>query len=156
MTRRYCKARGPTGEPCHSPPLRDADYCLMHSPEHTQEVQEARKLGGLRRKREATVAGAYDFEGLETVTGIRRLVQVAVIDTLGMENSIERSRTLAQLALVALKALEMGELEKRIATLDQAVHRSRNEPAIQSMFDLEPRLLGSGEEEKSDETNKTS
>ena len=39
----------------------------MHSPEHAKEVQEARRLGGLRRKREVTLSGAYDFEGLGTV-----------------------------------------------------------------------------------------
>ena len=49
VTRRLCAFRFPTGEPCHSPPLRDGDYCLMHSPEHAKEVQEARRIGGLHR-----------------------------------------------------------------------------------------------------------
>ncbi len=87
----------------------------MHSPEHAREVQEARRLGGLRRKREATVSGAYDFEGLETVAGIRRLIYVAVIDPLGAENSTSRSRPLAYLAMVALRSLELGNLEERLA-----------------------------------------
>ena len=97
----------------------------MHSPEHAQEVQEARRLGGLRRKREATVSEVYDFEGLETVAGIRRLIHVAVIDTLGMENSLSRSRTLAYLAVAALRTLEVGNLEERINILEQAVQGNR-------------------------------
>src|SRR5450756_1038811 len=112
--RRQCIFRTSTGQPCRSPPLHESEYCLMHSPEHKQEVQEARRLGGLRRKREATVSGAYDFESLNTVDGIRRLVEVAVIDTLGMENSIARSRTLGYLAQVALHTLEVGNLEERL------------------------------------------
>ncbi len=122
---RQCAFRSPGGEPCRAAPLKDGNYCLMHSPEHAQEVQEARRLGGLRRKREATVSGAYDFEGLETVAGIRRLIYVAVIDTLGMENSISRNRTLAYLAMVALRSLEVGDLEERILALEQAVKGNR-------------------------------
>ena len=91
----------------------------MHSPEHAKEMQEARKLGGHRRKREATLSGAYDFEGLTTVDSIRRLVEVAVLDTLAMENSISRNRTLAYLAQVALRTLEIGDLEQRVEALEQ-------------------------------------
>src|SRR5680860_111568 len=118
---RQCVFRSPNNEPCRAAPLRDGRFCLMHSPEHAQEVQEARRLGGLRRKREATLSGAYEFEGLETIRSIRRLIEVAVLDTLGMENSISRSRTLAYLAMVALKTLEVGNLEDRIIALEDAV-----------------------------------
>lgn len=144
--RRQCAFRGPAGKPCQAPPLHDSQFCLMHSPEHAQEVQEARRLGGLRRKREATVSGAYDFDGLETVTGIRRLIQVAVIDTLGMENSIARSRTLAYLAMVALRTLEVGDLEERLIALEQAVHSKRIEHE-QPVFNIEPGLLEADEKE---------
>ncbi len=137
--RRQCAFHFPSGEPCRAAPLRDSQFCLMHSPEHAQEVQEARRLGGLRRKREATVSGAYDFEGLETVAGIRRLVHVAVIDTLGMENSISRNRTLAYLAQVALRTLEIGVLEHRIAALELAI-QSRTDRNVAAAFDLEPNL----------------
>ena len=93
----------------------------MHSPQHAKEVQEARKLGGLRRKREATLSGAFDFDGLTTVDGIRRLVEVAVLDTLAMENSIARNRTLAYLAQVALRTTEVGDLEARVEALEQRI-----------------------------------
>ena len=118
----------------------------MNSPEHAQEVQEARKLGGLRRRREATLTGAYDFEGLDTVAGIRRLIQVAAIDTLGMENGISRNRLLAYLAQVAFKGLEVGDMEERIMALEQAVHgrQIEREPPV---FDIESGLLESGDKE---------
>ena len=158
VTRRLCAFRFPTGEPCHSPPLRGGDFCLMHSPEHAKEVQEARRLGGLRRKREATLAGAYDLESLNTVDGIRRLIEVVVMDTVGMENGIARNRMLAYLALAALRTLEVGVLEERLSVLEQAVHGQRSHPAIQSVFDfeIEPPRLGSGKEDKPNETGKTS
>lgn len=145
--RRQCAFHLPSGEPCRAAPLKDGDFCLMHSPEHAQEVQEARRLGGLRRKREATLSGVYDFEGLETVSGIRRLIEVAVMDTLGMENSMARSRTLAYLVQVALRTLEVGDMEKRLSVLEQAIRGRRSEPAVKSVFEAEPALLEAGEEE---------
>ena len=121
MVRRRCASFKDNGQTCGAAPLRDSDYCLMHSPEHAQEVAEARRLGGLRRRREVALSGAYDFEGLQSVSAIRRLLEVAALDTLGLESSIARSRTLAHIAQVALRALETGELESRIATLEAAV-----------------------------------
>ena len=40
------------------------DFCLFHSPDHEEEAAEARRLGGLRRRKEKTLAGAYEFRGL--------------------------------------------------------------------------------------------
>ena len=92
----------------------------MHSPERVKEVQEARRLGGLRRRRESAISSAYQFDSLNSVEGIRRIVEVAVLDTLSMGNSIARSRTLAYLAQVALRTLEIGDLETRIADLEES------------------------------------
>jgi hypothetical protein len=108
----------------------------MHSPEYAEEVGEARRLGGLRRRREVAVSGAFDFVGLETVVDIRRLLVVAVLDTLGLENSIARNRTLAYLATSAIKLLEMGELEDRLASLEAAVHGQKSLP--ESVFNVDP------------------
>jgi hypothetical protein len=118
--RRQCAFRSATGRPCRAAPLRDGEFCLMHSPERVKEVQEARRLGGLRRRRESTISSAYQFDSLNSVEGIRRIVEVAVLDTLSMENSIARSRTLAYLAQVALRTLEIGDLETRIAALEES------------------------------------
>jgi len=117
---RQCAFRSATGKPCRAAPLRDGEFCLMHSPERVKEVQEARRLGGLRRRRESTISSAYQFDSLNSVDGIRRIVEVAVLDTLSMENSIARSRTLAYLAQVALRTLEIGDLETRIADLEES------------------------------------
>ena len=99
--------------------MQDEEFCFWHSPEHAEEAAEARRLGGLRRRKERITEGAYDFEGLESVTQIRRLLEVAAVDTLALENSVARSRTLAYLSQVALKALEVGELEERVRALEE-------------------------------------
>src|SRR5688572_8732881 len=98
---RSCRGTNARGGSCRAAPLRGSDYCRLHDPEQAAAVQEARQLGGLRRRRETTVAVAYDFDGLATIPQIRRLVEVAAYDTLSQENSVSRARTLAYLAQIA-------------------------------------------------------
>ena len=135
LVNRHCQHPMPDGSFCRAAPLREGKYCLFHSPDHAKEADEARRLGGLRRRREVAVAGAYDFQGLSTVTDIRRLLEVATLDTLSLENSVARARTLAYLAQTALKLLEIGEIEERLRALEAAVS-SRDKPSA-SDFDLD-------------------
>ena len=120
---------------CRAAPVKDGDHCFWHSPEYAEDVAEARRLGGLRRRREVTVSGAYEVNGLETVGDLRRLLVIASLDTLGLENSIARARTLGYLVGVAGKLLETGELEERLAALE-AAHGQKTLP--ESVFDAEP------------------
>ena len=57
----------------------------MHSPEHAEEAAEARRHGGLRKRRERTLQVVYDVEGMETVPQLRRVLQIAVLEALGLE-----------------------------------------------------------------------
>jgi hypothetical protein len=125
---RTCKFRRENGQQCRATPLSDSDFCLWHDPEKADEVQEARRLGGQRRRRERIVSGAYDFEGLQSIVHIRRLLEVAVTDLLGLENSIARARTLAYIAQSATKLLEVGEFEERLQALEQVVEPRKNAP----------------------------
>ena len=118
---RGCKGIKQGGERCLAPPLREGDFCFWHDPEHQTEAAEARRLGGLRRRREGTLQGAYDLGGLDSVAGIRRLLEVALLDTLGLENSVARSRVLIAGVLAAAKLLEVGELEERMAAVEAAL-----------------------------------
>ena len=69
-----------------------------------------------------------------------------MLDTLAMENSLSRNRTLAYLALAAMKALEVGVQEERITALEQAVQGRQIEHEL-PVFDVEKRLLDSGDKE---------
>ena len=121
---------------CQAAPVKGEDHCFWHSPEYAEDVAEARRLGGLRRRREVAVSGAYEFAGLQTVADIRRILEIGVLDTLGLENSIARARTLAYLAMTAIKLLEVGELEQRLAALEGALHGQKSLP--ESVFDVDP------------------
>ena len=118
---RTCKGRNDRGEPCRAAPRRESDFCIFHDPENAESMHEARRLGGLRRRREGTVAAAYDYEGLGSVSDIRRLLDVAAFDALGLENSIARCRVLVAIGMGAAKLLEVGELEDRVASIEAAL-----------------------------------
>jgi hypothetical protein len=115
----------PDGRICPATPLRDAPFCFWHEPGKAEEAAEARRLGGLRRRREKTLAGAFDFGGLGSVGAIRRILEIAVLDALGLENSIARARVLIAGALAAAKLLETGELADRIAALEATLAQDR-------------------------------
>ena len=129
MVGRACTFEPSGGRPCRARPLRDEPYCFWHSPDHTQEAAEARRLGGLRRRREKTITSVYELEGLGSVDGIRRVLDIAVADALALENSIARSRVLISAAIAAVKLLEVAENETREALLasDLALFRGEGE-----------------------------
>jgi hypothetical protein len=108
-------------------PLLERAYCFAHDPERADDLAEARRLGGLRRRREGTLAVAYDLPGLDSVDGIRRLLDIVVADALGLDNGIARARVLISAAQAATKLLETADLESRIVLLEAA--RTRLEPA---------------------------
>src|SRR5258708_462104 len=114
MVRRLCSHIHPDGRPCGATPQKEVPFCFWHDPGNQEQAAEARRLGGLRRRREKTLSGAYDFEGLASVASIRRILEIATIDALGLENSVARARILISAGLAAAKLLETGELQARI------------------------------------------
>src|SRR5450759_229258 len=127
VIRRRCAIARADGQPCAMAPLLDRPYCFSHDPERAADAAEARRMGGLRRRKEGTVAVAYDLPGLDTVAGIRRLLDIVVTDGLGLDNGIARLRVLISTAATAMNLLKAGELEERIAALEAAIgHRDQS------------------------------
>ena len=67
MVGRACTYLLPSGRPCRATPLRDEPYCFWHAPETAEEAAEARRIGGLHRRKKKTVASIYGFGGLRTI-----------------------------------------------------------------------------------------
>jgi len=121
LTRRRCAGAKADGQPCQMAPLHERPYCFAHDPERAAEAAEARRMGGLRRRKEGTIAVAYDLPGLDTVAGIRRLLDIVVTDSFGMENGIARLRVILATASAATALLKVDELEDRRAVLEAAL-----------------------------------
>jgi hypothetical protein len=118
---RSCKGHKQNGDSCGSAPMHDGDFCFWHSPEHAEEAAAARKLGGQRRRRESTLAGAYDVGPLDTVGGIRRVLEIVTFDGLGMEVSIARGQLLIAATQALTKLLEVGEHEERLQAIESVL-----------------------------------
>ncbi len=129
LMRRRCGFPKADGQACQMAPLRDRPFCFAHDPERAEEAAEARRLGGLRRRKEGTIAVAYDLPGLDTVEGIRRLLDIVVTDGLSLETSIAKLRALISTAVAATNLLKAGELEARLAALEAATS-SRHDPGV--------------------------
>jgi hypothetical protein len=123
------------GRLCRAGPQRERPYCFAHDPERATEAAEARRLGGLRRRKEGTIAVAYDLPGLDSVDGIRRLLEIVSTDGLGMENGVPRLRALISTAVAATNLLKVGEFEERLTALEATVGHGR--PDEDSAFPAE-------------------
>jgi hypothetical protein len=105
-------------------PLHDRPYCFAHDPERAADAAEARRLGGARRRKEGTIAIAFDLPGLDSVEGIRRVFEIARTDLLGLDNTINRARALIAVGTAAIKLLG-ADYEERLKALEEVVLRRR-------------------------------
>ena len=129
-----CTAVRADGRPCRATKLRDEEFCFFHSPETAEEAAEARRLGGLHRRKKKSVAAIYGFAGLRTISDSQTLLETAAIETLAIENSINRNRTLATFVATAAKLIELGDLADRVAALEAAALASRASSASDDPF----------------------
>ena len=121
VSSRTCKQVKDDGSRCQAPPLQESDLCFWHDPATQKDAQQARSLGGANRRKEQTLATVYEVEGLETVQQIRRLLELALMGELALENSHNRSRILIAIVNAAAKLLEVGELTSRLEAIEAAL-----------------------------------
>ncbi|MPZ48905.1 MAG: hypothetical protein GEU75_06285 [Dehalococcoidia bacterium] len=121
LGQKTCSGIGNKGERCRALALRDSDFCVFHDPAHADAIAEGRRLGGQRRKREGALAAAYDLDGMSSILELRRLLEIATIDTINLENSVARNRVLIAAVLAGAKLIEVGEHEDRIAAIEAAL-----------------------------------
>ena len=124
-----CVNTNAKGEPCRMAPLEGSDRCFSHDPANARRRAEARRQGGKhRRKPRSGDAASVPAIRLRDVGSIQELLEEAVRDTVLQENSAQRSRTLGYLAGLALKTLEIGQLEERVAALEASLHSGNPQP----------------------------
>ena len=106
-----------------APTITGSKYCYWHDPKVAAKRVQARRQGGLNRQRslnrpvkKVSRGTPYSLEGVESITDI---LQDALNDAAGLENSHSRARTMGYLCQIALKALEVGNLEERVDALEK-------------------------------------
>lgn len=126
-TARACRALNKAGRPCQAHALPGSEWCLHHDPALELDRRAARIAGGKARqgRRIGPVGPPAERVQLETVRDVVKLIEQEVNETLQLERSLNRARTIGYLAAVASKAIEISEIERRIEELER---RNANVP----------------------------
>ena len=120
MVGRACTYQMPDGRACRATPLREEAFCFWHAPGTADELAEARRMGGLHRRKKRTVATIYGFGGLRSVEDNQALLETIAIETLALENSIPRNRAITAMVATGIRLVEFGDLAARVAAIEAA------------------------------------
>lgn len=115
-----CQATTKTGKPCRAGAVKNSKYCMIHAPHLAAKRAQARKNGGkVHRTPHAGNPEALPAQ-VQTLADAQKILDYALAEVLPMVNSLQRARVLIALFEAYARALEIGELEARIAALEQA------------------------------------
>lgn len=115
-TAMQCEAVTRTGKRCELAARTGSRWCWWHDPATAADRAAARHRGG-KARHGRDLAGGEAYE-LRTVADVVALLGVAVGDLLTLENSVSRARAIASLATVAVRAIEVSEVEARLSALE--------------------------------------
>lgn len=113
-----CKAKTASGLACQANP-GSSGYCWAHDPALAAKRAIAHKRGGENHPR--LNAKPFPECDVKTAAGLLSLMEHVIKETWEIENSVSRNRTLGYLGQVQKGVLEVGELEERIAALEQTL-----------------------------------
>lgn len=113
-----CTATTASGKHCKAPATIGGEFCFWHDPSQGHARAKARKKGGQRRRVDHAGDPFTLPETFETVHDANKLLDYILAEVLPMENSISRARVLLSIHESFLRAIEIGELEARIAALE--------------------------------------
>lgn len=115
-----CEAVNERREPCGMPRQKDSPFCYIHDPARKAERAAARRRGGLTTARTRHEAESEPFPIYETAD-VQNLLAIAAGDIVAQPPSIARARAAAYVSGVALKLIELTEVEQRIAAVERAL-----------------------------------
>jgi len=110
-----CAATTKAGNPCRGRPVAGSRYCAFHDPQRAAAVAAGRRAGGHSRRRESRSV-ALDVAGPRDVAAVLVGELSDLLGTVGP--GLQRSRAVAYLAGVLLRAFEVGQLEDRLEALE--------------------------------------
>jgi hypothetical protein len=127
-----CKAKKPDGSACQSVALPGSEFCFFHDPAKAEKRREAQALGG-RHNQIKTLANDAPEVKIETCKDVVSLLAETINQVRKGEIDPRIGNTVGYLANVFIKAVEQGELEKRIEALESALKTNR--PSTDVVFE---------------------
>jgi hypothetical protein len=124
---RFCRGKKKNGDPCPNAARPGRDYCFSHDPALSRRRAEGQRRGGVSRsKREPTLPADTPDAPLRTVADVIAAVEATYNAVRTGRLGARVGNCLAVLCQVQLKAIEGGDLERRLAALEAASHAGGN------------------------------
>lgn len=114
-----CQATTKAGGACQAQ-ASPSGFCTFHDPALAEVRARARRQGG-RVHRMAHSDAARPAAQLNTLADARAILAYALAEALVGDNSIARGRLLVAIAQAGIEAWKIGELEQRLAAIEQAL-----------------------------------
>jgi len=131
---RQCTQIKADGTRCRANAVTGSDYCFAHDPASVAERQAARQAGGRVGKTKVLPPETPDAP-LSSASGVVALLGETINQVRRGEVDPRVANCVGYLSTALLRALEVGDLEERLATLEAAV---ANKGMPESPFDMEP------------------
>ncbi len=116
-----CEFVKKSGERCGAYAIENSKLCYWHCPEALVSRRQAQKRGGVNRLAERH--GEARTYSIKTPGDIMQALESALNDVGTLENSHSKARSIGYLCQIALKGLEIGQLEERVATLEGKLNK---------------------------------
>ena len=110
-----CAHVHPSGKPCGGYAVRGSAFCFAHAPEQADQRDAARRKGGQAGKTAVLPASDLAVRSLGDVVG---LVETTINDVRCGRVDVRVANAIGVLAGVAIRAIQHGELERRLDALE--------------------------------------
>jgi len=119
---RRCAHVHPSGRPCGGFAVSGSKYCFAHAPEQAEKRDAARRRGGQAGKVAVLPASDLPVRSLNDVVG---LVEATINEVRCGRVDVRVANAVGVLANVAIKAIQQGELERRLELLESVLAPER-------------------------------
>jgi hypothetical protein len=127
----HCKQTKEDGTPCQTNAMAGSDYCFFHDPAKADEREAARRAGGSVGKTAVLPSDTPDVP-LSSVADVIALLGRTVNQVRRGQIDPKVANAIGYLTGTLLRALEQGDIEKRVAELEALV---KGHAAPESVFD---------------------
>ena len=125
MKKQSCRAVKSDGSRCQAAALPDSDFCFFHDPSRADERRDAQALGGRQNRMKTLDATAPDIR-VEDCQDVVRLISETINQVRKGQIDPRVANAVGYLANVLIRAVEQGEMEKRLAELEAIVKVPRS------------------------------
>lgn len=118
-----CQAKTKAGKPCRAAAVKDSKFCMIHAPHLGARRAQARKRGGQTHRTPHGASAEILPDKVRTIADLQALLDYVMRELIEHDNSLARAGKLISLIMAGAKLLEIGELEARIAALEQGAQK---------------------------------